>query len=116
MKLFCETLYSWIEIDLNDRTLVLERLVDHGKAPNAFQKSQYRNITHEIAPEFFRGLESFIPHLSQIYEYTRSWEGEPPTKLKRSAYDGKKKNKKNPKTKKSKNKKIQKQKIQKQKN
>lgn len=105
MKLFCETLYSWIEIDLNDRTLVLERLVDHGKAPNAFQKSQYRNITHEIAPEFFRGLESFIPHLSQIYEYTRSWEGEPPTKLKRSAYDGKKKNKKskkNPKTKKSK--------------
>jgi hypothetical protein len=94
MKLFCETLYSWIEIDLNDQTLVLERLVDHGKAPNAFQKSQYRNITHELAPEFFRGLEMFLPHLSEVYEYTRSYESEPPTKLQRRSADGKKGKKK----------------------
>jgi len=91
MKLFCETLYSWIEIDLNDQTLVLQRLVDHGKPPSAFQKSQYRNITHELAPEFFRGLEIFLPHLSDVYEYTRSFESEPPTKLQRRSADGKKK-------------------------
>lgn len=94
MKLFCRTLYdAWIEIDLNDKTLVLQKLREY-PLPSVFQKSQYRNITQKITQEFFRGLESFIPHLIEVYEYTRDFEGEPPQKIQRKSDGNKKKNKK----------------------
>ena len=94
MKFFCLTLYDdWIEIELDDETLIIKNITNHDALPKGIKGSrEYRNVTNELNPEFFKFLERFISHLIEVYERINTDDDEePPLKIQRKRSDGSKK-------------------------